>query len=166
MYASFDDISTVAFGKLQNFRQLRKIILSHNNLCTFAQLSSLRKFSSSITDIEVSENPVCSMKLFRKYVAHRLRNIIVVNGKRVSDQERFMANKLFSKATHAAGQAAKERRSGRNEILSRNYAEKIISNALLSDEKGKPFESRLEGRRQQNYPRNSRWTARHGEVWA
>jgi hypothetical protein len=59
-------------------------------------LENLRRLPASITELSISFNQVARMRLFRTFVAYRLRNIAVVNGVRVTDSERLKGHRLFS----------------------------------------------------------------------
>ncbi|KAJ3148851.1 Leucine-rich repeat-containing protein 49 [Geranomyces variabilis] len=82
---------------LQQLQSLRRLSLGANRITSFEDLSDVLK-SESLCELSLDGNPICREGCFhRAFVINRIRSLKILDGRRVSEEERRTANKVARK---------------------------------------------------------------------
>ncbi|KAJ3163674.1 Leucine-rich repeat-containing protein 49 [Geranomyces michiganensis] len=82
---------------LQQLKSLRRLSLGANRVTSFEDLSEVLK-SESLIEFSLDGNPICREGCFhRAFVINRIQSLKVLDGRRVSEEERRSANKVARK---------------------------------------------------------------------
>ena len=87
---------------------LRRLILSHNAVKTFAQIKKLTAFTESEESVDEicilgEGNPVASLQLFRFFCAYALPGLRVLDGEEITQSERGRGHLFFAPLYRASG---------------------------------------------------------------
>lgn len=98
-------------GALFDRTDLKRLVLSHNAIKTFAQLRRLSAFTEN-EELAVSEicilpdgNPVVSLKLFRAFCAYAMPKLQSLNGQPVTQSERSQGHMAFAPLWRASAES-------------------------------------------------------------
>ncbi|KAI8801235.1 hypothetical protein BJ742DRAFT_38984 [Cladochytrium replicatum] len=89
-----------------SLRNLRRLILSRNKIGTFESCSNISKLTHLI-ELDLDNNPVCADSLFRSFALSGFRNVRILDGRKVTDDERRAASKVVKRE---AGRRKEEER--------------------------------------------------------
>ncbi|KAL4096242.1 hypothetical protein PRIC1_009604 [Phytophthora ramorum] len=82
---------------LKLFTRLRRLIFSNNDLQSFDELLWLGSLGSKAEDVFISQNPVCSKTLLKRYIGARITNTLRLNGEEITPTDRHLGKQLFPK---------------------------------------------------------------------
>ena len=95
-YISFDMIICPSnIQKLKQFKKLKKLHFSDNNIHSFIQISKLEYLphlaSLSIHNNDIANNSV----ILRSFIVYRFPSILEINGRPTTDRDRLRARQQF-----------------------------------------------------------------------
>ncbi|KAJ9124325.1 hypothetical protein QFC22_001125 [Naganishia vaughanmartiniae] len=96
IHAGLNNISTIAPNLSSTVPYLEQLVLTSNNLATFASLLPLANFAK-LTHLSLIGNPVRNQKHYREWVIWKVANgkLRTLDFKRIKDAERTHARSLF-----------------------------------------------------------------------
>jgi len=94
-YFSLQALSNTILIKIKSLVNVHSLELSDNNIVHLWELNRLGCLTN-IQELTIQANPVVESPLFRLYAVYRLLHVTMLNGVRVSDEERLQAERQFS----------------------------------------------------------------------
>lgn len=94
-YLRFDSITSLQnLNILRKYNKLRSIILSHNFIHSFFQVSKLESLRN-LNSLTISNNDITRIRLFRPFVLYRFNSLTTFCGTEIKEEERKKAGKFF-----------------------------------------------------------------------
>ncbi|KAI9353057.1 hypothetical protein DFJ73DRAFT_341434 [Zopfochytrium polystomum] len=110
--------NVIAVNNSQSLFNLRRLILSGNQINGFEQISDLL-MSSSIVELSLDSNAICSDHYYRAILINRIKTLKYLDGKRVAEDERRLAARI------AKREADRRKENDRVVLLSEERARAI-----------------------------------------
>ncbi|KAJ3217402.1 Leucine-rich repeat-containing protein 49 [Dinochytrium kinnereticum] len=105
----------------QHMHSLRRLVMGCNNVASFECISDLL-FVPSLTELSLESNPINSDEFYRAILVNRIRALRILDGKRVTDEERRHAAKI------AKREAERRKENDKNIVLSEEkYLKRLTS---------------------------------------
>eukprot|EP00164_Ancoracysta_twista_P003825 GFYU01005132.1.p1 GENE.GFYU01005132.1~~GFYU01005132.1.p1 ORF type:complete len:761 (+),score=193.01 GFYU01005132.1:205-2487(+) len=98
-FVTFEKVTGI-LPKLKKFANLTSLTFSHNNINSFIHINKLGQLK--LKSLEIVDNPVSSLNLFRSYTIYRLSTLTKLNGEAVANDERVKAEFTFSNLNKVA----------------------------------------------------------------
>ncbi|KAG6610204.1 Outer Dynein Arm Light Chain 1 [Phytophthora cinnamomi] len=90
-------VASATSSNLKLFSRLRRMIFAHNDLQSFDELLWLSGMGSKAEEVFISNNPVCTKTLLKRYIGARISNTLRLNGEEITPNDRHMGKQLFPK---------------------------------------------------------------------
>jgi leucine-rich repeat-containing protein 49 len=110
---------------------LQRVFMSNNKVSQLESVSCLFR-AKALAELALDGNPVCSMEKYRPHIVLRVRTLLHLDLKRVTEDERRKVSELFKAEEHMraeerrADQAEKERKSAIRDIET-NWRETLVA---------------------------------------
>ncbi|KAI8850253.1 hypothetical protein BC829DRAFT_164138 [Chytridium lagenaria] len=119
----------------QTLHALRRLVIGCNHVGSFECIADLL-FASSLSELSMETNPINSDEFYRAILVNRIKTLRVLDGKRVSDEERRHAAKIAKREAERRKENDKnivlseEKKKAINQIQSRWESDQAIHRAI------------------------------------
>jgi len=126
-------VSKIIIGLGSSLPNLETLVLTNNKLLNLADIDALAEFPSLVR-LSLLENPITKKPHFRLYVIHKLPNLKLLDFKKVKEQERTAAEKMFGpvskgqpaqKLSKADEEAKRKAEKQAQEVAAREKAKEV-----------------------------------------